>query len=71
MYQGVYEFYKGRLESAPLYGFTSGHEILAVIMRTAFWDSFLTEQEYNSIINLCEKAHIKMMEDYYNAGWNE
>lgn len=71
MYQGVYEFYRGRIESCPSYGFKSGHEILATIIRCAFWDSFLTEDEYNSIINLCEKAHIKMMEDNYNAGWNE
>ena len=27
--------------------------------------------EFNSIMILAEKAHIKMMEDNYNAGWNE
>ena len=70
-YEGVYEFYRGRIESAPNYGFTAGHQILAVILRTALRDSLLTNDEYISIINLCQKAHIKMMEDNYNAGWNE
>ena len=70
-YEGVFDFYKGRIQSAPNYGFNSGHEILKVICRTAFRDNFLTEEEFDSIINLCEKAHIKMMEDNYNAGWNE
>ena len=71
MYDGVFDFYRGRVESAPLYGFKSGHDILNVIQRCAFWDSFLTDDEYNSIINLCEQAHIKIMEENYNAGWNE
>lgn len=70
-YEGVYDFYRGRINSAPLYGFRSGHEILKVIIRCAFYDSFLTDEEFNSIIKLCELAHIKMMEDNYNAGWNE
>ena len=70
-YEGVFDFYKGRIESAPNYGFTSGHEILRFILRTAFNDSLLTLEEFDSIINLCEQAHIKMMEENYNAGWNE
>ena len=71
MNEDVFEFYRGRIESAPLYGFVSGHEILKTVTRCAFWDSLLTLDEFNSIINLCEQAHIKMMEDNYNAGWNE
>ena len=71
MHEGVFDFYKGRIESCLSYGFKAGHEILKTIIRCAFWDSFLTEDEYNSIINLCEQAHIKMMEENYNAGWNE
>lgn len=71
MYQGVYEFYRGRIESCPSYGFKAGHEILTVIQRCAFFDNYLTKEEYNSIINLCHKAHIKMMEDNYNAGWQD
>ena len=67
----LFEFYKGRIESAPRYGFRSGHEIIKTVCRTAFWDSYLTTDEFDSIINLCEKAHIKMMEENYNAGWNE
>ena len=67
----LFQFYKGRIESAPLYGFIAGHEILHFIARCALYDSELTQSEFNSIINLCEKAHIKMMEDNYNAGWNE
>lgn len=71
MNEGVFDFYRDRILSCPHYGFKSGHDILNVIKRCAFWDSFLTEDEYNSIINLCEQAHIKMMEENYNAGWNE
>ena len=67
----LFDFYRGRIESAPYYGFKQGHEILNMVQRTAFYDSFLTNEEFNSIINLCEQAHIKMMEDNYNAGWNK
>ena len=69
MYQGVFDFYRDRINSCPFYGFKSGHEILATITRCAFWDSMLTTEEFNSIIILAEKCHIKMMEDNYNAGW--
>ena len=65
-----YDFYRGRIESAPSYGFVSGHDILKTIARCAFLDSSLTLDEFDSIINLCEQAHIKMMEDNYNAGWD-
>ena len=69
-YMGVFDFYKGRITSARNYGL-SGDGILDLVRRCAFWDSFLTNDEFNSIIILCEKAHIKMMEENYNAGWNE
>lgn len=70
-YAGVYEFYVDRINACPNYGFKSGHEILNVIIKVAQIDPFLTRQELDSIINLCEQAHIKMMEDNYNAGWNQ
>ena len=70
-HEGVFDFYKGRIESAPNYGFKSGHEILNVIVRTAFWDSFLTDYEYKTIINLCESAHIKMMENNWKETWKD
>ena len=64
-----FEFYKDRLLVCPSYGFRAGHEILKTVTRCAFWDSTLTLSEFNSIINYAEQAHIKMMEDNYNAGW--
>ena len=67
----LFDFFKDRIQSCPSYGFKAGHELLATITRCAFWDSFLTLQEFNSIINLCEQAHIKMMEANYNAGWKD
>lgn len=70
-YDGVFEFYRDRINACPNYGFTSGHQILHVITRCAFNDFMLTDREFNSIIILAEQAHIKMMEDNYNAGWNE
>ena len=71
MSRGAYDFYRGRIESAPHYGFIAGYDILRTVTRCAFNDSYLTIDEFDSIINLCEKAHIKMMEENYNAGWNE
>ena len=71
MSKEIYEFYRGRIESAPHYGFVAGHDILYCVTRCAFNDSYLTTEEFDSIINLCQQAHIKMMEDNYNAGWNE
>ena len=70
-HEGVFSFYQSRIQSAPYYGFKSGHEILITILRTAFWDSALTQDEFIIIMNLCENAHIQMMEDNYNAGWIE
>lgn len=69
--KGIFDFYRGRIESDPLYGFKSGHEILKTVTRCAFWDSTLTHDEFNSIMILAEKAHNKMMEENYSAGWNE
>ena len=71
MSKELFDFYKGRIESAPNYGFKSGHDILKLVCRTAFHDSLLTDDEFNNIMNLCENAHIKMMEDNYNAGWKQ
>lgn len=66
-----YEFYKGRLEACPSYGFKSGHEILELVLRCACADSSLTADEYTSIIKQAERCHIKMLEEDYNEGWNQ
>ena len=71
MYDGVFEFYRDRIASCPSYGFKSGHELLDLIIRCASSDSLLTVEEFDTIINLCDMAHNKMMEDNYNAGWNQ
>ena len=71
MMSELFNFYRGRIESCPYYGFKAGHEILITVLRTAFWDSALTQDEFIIIMNLCENAHIQMMEDNYNAGWIE
>lgn len=71
-YEGVYEFYRDRINACPLYGFEAGEQILTVIHSCAYYDAgrgFLTSEEYSSIIKLCQQAHIKMMEDNYNEGW--
>lgn len=68
-YEGVYDFYRDRINACPLYGFKSGHEILDVIVRCVRVDSMLTQEEYNSIIKQAHECHIKMMEDNYNEGW--
>ena len=66
-----FQFYKDRIEQAPKYGFAAGHDIIKTVCRCAFNDSALTDTEFDTIINLCVRTHIKMMEDNYNAGWNE
>ena len=66
-----YEFYLGRISSCPSYGFRSGHELLQVILRCAYCDLSLTVEQFNSIIKKADLAHIKMMEDEYNAGWKD
>lgn len=73
-YDGVMEFYRDRILSCPHYGFKAGHELLDLIQKCAYHDMYvaiLTSDEYISIINLCYKAHIKMMEENYNAGWQD
>ena len=67
----AFDFYKDRLSACPSYGFKAGHDILYTVTRCAFNDSQLTDDEFNSIIILAEEAHIKMLEDDYNAGWTE
>ena len=66
----AYDFYKGRIESCPLYGFKAGHEILELVLRCAGADLSLTVEEYNSIIKQADLCHIKLMEDNYNEGWS-
>lgn len=70
-YDGVFDFYRDRIDSCPSYGFRAGHELLHTVTSCAFNDSMLTDEEFNSIIILAERAHIKMMEDNYNAGWEQ
>lgn len=70
-YDGVYDFYIDRIKACPNYGFTSGHEILQLILRTALYDSFLTDSEFDNIMKEADRCHIKMMEDNYNAGWTD
>lgn len=65
----AFTFYRDRLIACPSYGFEQGHELLCMVTRCAFCDSTLTDEEFNSIINLAEEAHIKMMEANYNEGW--
>lgn len=66
----LFDFYRGRLESAPSYGIKAGHEIVATVCRCAFHDSLLTFEEFSNIIKLCEVAHIRIMERSFNDGWN-
>ena len=69
MSKAMFDFYANRIQQAPKYGFRSGHEILAVVGRTALNDSCLSLSEFDEIMHLMEAAHIRMMEDNYNEGW--
>ena len=70
-YDGIMEFYKGRIEAAPSYGFRSGHQLLDFIFRCAEEDDMLTDADRDIIINLCELSHRKMLEEDFNNGWNQ
>lgn len=70
IYEGVFEFYADRIKACPKYGFKAGEEMLQAVLSCAGLDQMLTLEEFNSIITLCVRAHIKMMEDNYNDGWN-
>ena len=69
MYDSVVRFYEDRIKACPNYGFASGHEMLAVIVRCSFNDILLTDEEFDHILDLVEKCHINMMEVNYNEGW--
>lgn len=69
MFDGVYDFYVNRIEACRNYGLFSGDGILKTITRSAFWDSMLTTEEFNSIVKMCDEMHKKLMEDNYNEGW--
>ncbi len=67
-YNGVFDFYKGRIESALNYGL-SGDGMLDLVNRCAFWDSFLTTEEFNTIIIMSAEMHKKILEVNRNAVW--
>ena len=70
-YDGILEFYRGRILSAPCYGFRSGHQLLDVILNCAENDDMLTDADRETIINLCELSHQKMLEEDFKNGWNQ
>lgn len=69
-YDGVHSFYIDRINRAMTGNFQQRMDWLAMIGRVAMMDSFLTMDEYTDILNRLNKAHQKVMEDNYNAGWN-
>ena len=66
----AFDFYVGRIESVPNYGFVSGHNLLNVIHRCAFFDSDLSYNEFCDILDRINACHRKLMEVNYNEGWN-
>ena len=69
--EGLLAFYLNRINQAMTGSFAQREEWLHMIARTAFWDSWLTLEEYCIIINKVQDAHKIAMEENYNAGWNE
>lgn len=67
-YEGVYDFYIGRINSARSYGLASD-DILDVVLRCSLYDSFLTDGEFVNIMKECHKMHEKILEDNYNETW--
>lgn len=61
------EFYCNRACAAVNYGFKSGHEILYVIYSCAAHDPSLTLDELEKVEDSINMAHIKLMEENYNA----
>lgn len=69
-YEGVYEFYLGRIRASRNYGMRAGTEILDTVVFCACADNMLAEDEKESIIYLAGEQHKRIMEDNYNEGWN-
>ncbi len=67
-YEGVYEFYIGRINSARSYGL-AGDAIVDTVRRCSFRDSLLTRDEFINIIKKCDEMHKKILEDNYNENW--
>lgn len=64
-----YDFLMGRLSACLAYGFSEGHKIIRMVTDCALYDHSLTLEQFNSIIKRATEAHIKLMEDNYNEGW--
>ena len=69
-YEGVHEYYLDRIRFAMEHNFQNREELLSMISRVAFVDSFLTTEEYRDIINKVQEAHKKSMEMNRNDVWN-
>ena len=68
-YEGVKDFYISRIMCAMTFSLHEGDQWLGTILSAISHDSMLTDAERNSIINLCEIAHNKLLEDDFNEGW--
>ena len=64
-----FDWYLDRIRFAMTHNFQQREELLCMIGRVAFIDSFLTEQEYNDILVKLNKAHTKSLEMNYNETW--
>ena len=64
------QFYLERIDAAPAYGFNAGEGIINTVISAASGDVTLTEDEFELIIEMVNKCHIKMLEVNYNDGWN-
>ena len=65
-----FNYYIDRIRFAMRHDFANREELLRMISRVAFMDSYLTGREYTSILEALNNAHIKSMEMNYNEGWN-
>lgn len=68
-YEGVKDFYLSRILCATTFSLHQGDQWLGTIISAASHDTMLTDSERDSIINLCEIAHHKLLEDDFREGW--
>lgn len=65
-YEGVSEFYTGRIMAALDYGFRSGNEMLDMIQQAILYDDCLEADEALSLLRRVTEVRMKLYGKYFD-----
>ena len=65
-YEGVSEFYTGRINSALNYSFRTGSDMLDMAQRAIMYDDCLEAEEAVSLLRLVTEVRMKLYSKYWN-----